>query len=126
MVALALLVVAIGGGISLWRKVADQKPIDQGPASAYLKRRRAPSRQELTKQNKTRAGEPFIASMRAEKNFNLNDFMKMKTFTNRKKLNLSNTIVNATAIDYNGDIKSLKWLDLNSANIGDGVTGLLG
>jgi len=121
MVGLALLVVAIGGGISLWKRVADQKPIDQAPAIAYLQRRGA-----HIEQDKKQPGEPVIGIVMAGLNVNVDDIIQMKAFTKLEKLNLSHTNVNVTAIDYIADMKSLRWLDLNTANIGDGVTGLLG
>jgi Leucine-rich repeat (LRR) protein len=121
MVALALLVVTIGGGISLWKKIADQKPVDPGPAIAYLQRRGA-----HIERDRKQPGEPVIAVVMAGQNVNLEDIIQMKAFTRLEKLNLSHTNVNVMAIDYISEMKSLRWLDLNQANIGDGVTGLLG
>jgi hypothetical protein len=120
MVALALLVVAIGGGISFWKKIADQKPIDEGPAIAYLQSRRA-----HIERDRTQPGEPVIGVVMAGQNVNVDDIIKIKDFTKLQKLNLSHTNVNVTAIDYISEMKSLRRLDLNQANIGDGVMGQL-
>jgi hypothetical protein len=121
MVGLALLVVTIGGGISLWKKVADQKPIDPGPAIAYLQRRGA----HIERDHK-QPGEPVIGVVMAGLNANVDDMIQIKTFTKLEKLNLSHTNVNVTEIDYIADMTSLHWLDLNMANIGDPVMGQLG
>jgi hypothetical protein len=121
MVGLALLVVAIGGGISLWKNIADQKPSDPGPAIAYLQKRGA-----HIERDRTQPDEPVVAVVMAGLNVNVDDIIRLKDFTKLRKLNLSHTNVNVTAIDYIADMKSLRSLNLDSANIGDGVTGLLG
>jgi hypothetical protein len=121
MVGLALLVVVIGGGISLWKKVADQKPIDPGPAIAYLE-----SRGAHIERDRKQPGEPVIGVVMAGLNVKVDDIIQLKAFTKLEKLNLSHTNVNVTAIDYIAEMQSLRSLDLNMANIGDGVTGLLG
>jgi hypothetical protein len=121
MVGLALLVVAIGGGISLWKRAADQMPIDPGPAIAYLQ-----SRGAQIERDRKQAGEPVIGVVMAGLNMTNDDIIQLKSFTKLEKLNLSHTNVNVTAIDYIAEMKSLRSLDLNMANIGDGVTGLLG
>jgi hypothetical protein len=121
MVGLALFVVAIGGGITLWKKIADQKPIDQGQIIAYLQRRGA-----HIDQDRKQPGEPVIGVILAGQNVTIDDIIRLKDFPRLEKLNLSHTNVNAAAIDYIAEMKSLRSLDLNQADIGDGVTGQLG
>jgi hypothetical protein len=121
MVGLALLVVAIGGGISLWKSIAVQKPSDPGEAIAYLQKRGA-----HIQRDKKQPGEPVIGVVMAGLNVNVDDMIQIRTFPNLEKLNLSHTNVNVTAIDYISEMRSLRQLNLNQANIGDGVTALLG